>query len=459
MKERSEHLEREGKMNRWDVVIVGGGPAGVTTALSAKNSYHDKKVLIIRREETSLIPCGIPYVLHSLKKVENNIMPDKPLEAAGVELMVGDVVEIEPAAKVIILRSGEKLEYDRLVMATGSTPFIPPIPGIEKKGVHLIKKEMDYLRDLKKSVEESRRIVVIGGGFIGVEVTDELLKEGKDVTIVEKLDSLLPLSMDEEFGTMVKEMLEAKGVRVLTGISVKEITGEEGTDGVELENGEKIDADLVLVAAGYRPRLELARKTGLEINERYGIIVDEYMRTSMKDVFAVGDCAAKKHFLTGEFTKLMLASTAMAQGRLAGSNLYEVKVIKELRGSLGTFSTKIQGTAFAAMGLTEREAKKLGVSYVVGRNETVDRHPGKLPGASSVYIKLIYAKVSHQLLGAQIRGGDSAGEMINTLSIMMQNNMTDMQVDTMQIGTHPLLTSSPIAYPIINATVDAITKQ
>jgi len=446
-------------MDKWNTVIIGGGPAGVTTALSAKNSYHDKRVLLIRREEIAIIPCGIPYVLHSLKKVEDNIMPDKPLEVAKVDVMVGDVAEIEPVAKRIILRNGDRIEYDRLVLATGSTPFVPPIPGVEKEGVHFVRKDMDYLRGLKKAVGGVDRIVVIGGGFIGVEVTDELLKEGKQIAIIEKLDSLLPLSMDAEFGQMVKEMVEDKGVKILTGISVKEIFGDQKAEGVVLENGEKIQADIVLVAAGYRPRLELAKKMGLEINERYGIIVDEYMRTSMNDVFAVGDCTAKKHFLTGKFTKLMLASTAMAQGRLAGSNLYEVKVIKELRGSLGTFSTKIQDSAFAAMGLTERKAKELGVSYVVGRHETVDKHPSKLPGTSKVYMKLIYAKFSRQLLGAQIRNGDSAGELINTLAIMMQNNMTDMEIDTIQIGTHPLLTSSPTAYPIINATVDAIKKQ
>ncbi|RKZ23980.1 pyridine nucleotide-disulfide oxidoreductase, partial [bacterium] len=183
-----------------------------------------------------------------------------------------------------------------------------------------------------------------------------------------------------------------------------------------------------------------------------------YMRTSMKDVFAVGDCTAKRHFLTGEYTKLMLASTAMAQGRLAGSNLFEIKVIKEFPGALGTFSTRICDVAFASVGLTESDAKRAGIDYVVGTNEAVDRHPGKLPDASRIYIKLIFARYSHQLLGAQIKGGVSAGEMINMLSVMIQNRMTDMEIDTLQIGTHPLLTSSPIAYPVINATVSAIMK-
>lgn len=445
-------------MRNFDVVVIGGGPGGVTAALSARNTYPDKSVAVIRREQTPLIPCGIPYTLHTLERVEDDILPDSPLDANGVEIIIGEVVEVDPAQKKIKLKGGEELGFDKLVLATGSKPFVPPIPGIDREGVYFISKDINYLKRLKESVEEDEVIGVIGGGFIGVEVTDELIKKGKKVIIIEKLSSLLPLSLDKEFGDMAIDLLREKGVEVITGISVNEIAGKDRVKKIILENGKEFAVDSVIVAAGYRPNIELAEKIGLEVDTRYGILIDEYMRTSVKDIFAVGDCTAKRHFLTGEYIKLMLASTAMAQGRLAGSNLFEVKVIKEFAGALATFSTKICGVAFASVGLTEEAAKNTGIDYVVGTAQTVDRHPGKFPDTSKITMKLIFARYSHQLLGAQIMGGTSVGEMINMLSVMIQNKMSDMQIDTLQIGTHPLLTSSPIAYPVINATVNAIMK-
>jgi len=441
---------------KYSVVIIGGGPGGVTAALSARNTYPDKQVLLIRKEKITLIPCGIPYVLHSLEKVEDDILPDKLLENNNVDLEVNEVIDIK--GNFIELRNGEQIEYERLILAVGSKPFVPPIAGMDKDGIYFIKKDIDYLKELKDRVEQSENIVIIGGGFIGVEVADELLKKGKNVVIVEMLSSLLPFSMDPEFGNMVREILEERGAKVITGIGVKEILGGRKVEFITLHDDTKYPADLVIVATGYRPNLDLAKKIGVKIDPRFGIITDEYMKTSVDGILAVGDCVAKRHFLTGEYSKLMLASSAMAQGRLAGSNLFEFKVIKEFAGTLGTFSTKIGDTAFASVGVTETQAKSLGIDYIVGINETVDRHPGKLHGASKIYMKLIFSKYSHLLLGAQIKGGDSVGELINMLSVMIQKKMTDIEIDTLQIGTHPLLTPSPIAYPVINATVNAIMK-
>jgi pyruvate/2-oxoglutarate dehydrogenase complex dihydrolipoamide dehydrogenase (E3) component len=154
----------------------------------------------------------------------------------------------------------------------------------------------------------------------------------------------------------------------------------------------------------------------------------------------------------------MLASTAMSQGRLAGSNLFSINIVKSFPGTLGAFATKVGGTALGAVGLTEAQAGQMRLEYVVGRSETMDHHPARLPGSSRVVMKLLFARYSHVLLGAQVIGGDSVGEVINMLSVMIQKKMTDMEIDTLQIGTHPLLTPSPLAYAVITATVDAILK-
>ncbi len=443
-------------MKSFNIVIVGGGPAGVTAAISARNTYPEKSIALIRKEQVPMIPCGIPYILHSLESIDQNILPDAPLHNKNVEIIIDEVIGRND--HVLELASGEKIQYEKLVLATGSKVFIPPIEGIDLEGVFYVKKEKSYLETFKENTLKAQKIVIIGGGFIGLEVADELLKAGKQVTIIEKLDHLLLLAMDPEFGDFLAEKLREKKAQVLTGVTVKKIDGSQKVQGVILEDGTKIDADMVIVSAGYRPNLALAQKLGLDYDDRYGILVDEYLRTSEKDIFAVGDCAAKRNCYTGEFTKIMLASTAMAEGRLAGSNLYDIKVIRKFMGILGSFSTKIADVALGVSGMTERDAKALGVDYVVGTTETFDRHPGKLPGASKIYLKLIFARYSHTLLGGEVRGGDSVGEIVNILSVMIQKQMTDMEIDTLQIGTHPLLTASPIAYPIINATADAIVK-
>ncbi|MCD6374834.1 MAG: FAD-dependent oxidoreductase [Caldisericaceae bacterium] len=443
-------------MKKYNIVIVGGGPAGVTAAISSRNTYPDKTIALIRREKIPMIPCGIPYILHSLNSIDENILPDAPLHNKKVDILVDEVVARND--HILELASGEKVEYEKLVLATGSQVFVPPIKGIDLEGVFYVKKSKEYLETFKEKTLQAKKIIIIGGGFIGLEVADELLKAGKQVVIIERLGQLLPLAMDSEFGDFVAEKLRGLNAEILTGVTVKEIIGQQKVEGVIIDDGRKIDGDLVVVSAGYRPNIELAKKLGLEYNERFGILIDEYLRTSEKDIFAVGDCAAKRNCFTGEFTQIMLASTAMAEGRLAGSNLYDIKVIRKFMGILGSFSTKIAGVALGVSGMTERDAKALGIDYVVGTTETFDRHPGKLPGASKIYVKLIFSRYSHTILGGQVRGGNSVGEIVNILSVMIQKQMTDMEIDTLQIGTHPLLTASPIAYPIINATADAIVK-
>ncbi len=443
-------------MEAYDVIVVGGGPAGVQAAISARNTFPDKSIALIRKEERAMIPCGIPYILHSLDSIDDDILPDDLLRKNKISLIIDEIVDRD--GKVVLTSGGRDIAYNRLVLATGSSPITPKISGIDLAGVFLLQKDYTSLQLLQRAAASAKRVLIVGGGYVGVELADELLKAGKGVTIIEKLPHLLPTSVDTEFGDSIQDALTRQGAEFYTGIGVSSFVGDGAVAGVNLDNGQYIEADLVIVSVGYHPNTKLAGPLGLQVDEKYGVLVDEYLRTSDPDIFAAGDCAAKRSCFTGEYRQIMLASTAMAQGRLAGSNLFAINVVKTFPGILGTFSTKVGETALAATGLTEVRARRMGLEYVVGNAETVDRHPGKLPHATKIRIKLIFARYSHHLLGAQLLGGDSVGECINMLAVMIQNKMTDMEIDTLQIGTHPLLTPSPLAYGVLNATVDAIMK-
>ena len=445
-------------MEKTDILIIGGGPAGFTCALSAHNTHPKKKITLIRKDKIASIPCGIPYVLSTLEKPEDNILGDTPLVNKDIKVIIDNIVDFKD--KKAITATGEEIEYEKLVLATGSYPGILPIKGAELDGVYTIKKNFDFLKELKSKIKNVNNVVIVGGGFIGFEVADELLKLDKKVTIVEIADHCLGVAFDDDFCELAEAEIRDIGVDVLTCRKVKEIKGKNQVSSVILDDGSKLNAEMVIISVGYHPNIELAEKLGLTIGKSGAIWVNEYMRTSNPDVFAVGDCAEKKEFFSREAMKLMLASTAMAEGRLAGSNLYNLKVVREFKGTLGTVSTRFGKLSLGGCGLTEKQAKNLGFNYIVGNAEAPDRHPGKIADASKLKVKLIFSSpYSHTLLGGQIAGGKSVGEMTNILSILIQKGFKDIEIDTLQIGTHPLLTSSPIAYPIIQASVDAILKR
>ncbi|HOK38596.1 MAG: FAD-dependent oxidoreductase [Bacteroidales bacterium] len=440
-------------MKNTDVLVIGGSAAGMVAALTGKSSWSDKSFILIKKQKDVMVPCGIPYIFGTLNSSQLNIMPvDNMLAKAGIESIVNEVVSIDKNTKIAKLISGEEIKYDKLVIATGSIPIVPKwLKGTNLENFFVIPKDKTYLDEMKSKISGLKKVVVIGAGFIGVEVSDELAKSGHDVTLIEKEKTILASAFDEEVASKIEEIIKNRGIKLITGNGVKEIIGNTKVEKVKLENDTILDADAVILSMGYQPNTELAKKSGIYLDESNYIVVDEYMRTHEKDIFAVGDCAQKRDFITRKRVPTMLASTACAEARVCGMNLFGINIVKTFSGTISIYSTAIDGHGFGTAGITERRAKEEGINIVSAIFEGVDRHPGNMPDTKKQIVKLIVAKQSGVIVGGEVIGGLSAGELTNVIGIIIQNRMTISTLLTSQIGTHPCLTASPAAYPIIKA--------
>jgi len=441
---------------KMDVLVIGGGPAGIISAVTTRKYYPDKKITLMKDVENGCIPCGIPYMFSSLKNPDENKLGNAALEKNNINLEIDEALRINRNKKEVITKNGDKYTYDKLILAIGSIPVTPPIPGIDKEGVYAIYKDMDYLKEKIDEIKSSNHVMILGGGFIGVEFADEISKiDGLKVSLVEMIPSLLSYSFDPEFSEIVEKKLVSQGINVLTDTKIEEILGNKKVEKVRLSGGKELEVDSIILGVGSTPNTKLAFDAGLDRGKGKGIWVDEYMRTSDPDIFAVGDCAGKRDFYTRKDTAIMLASTATAEARIAGANLFKLKVVRENKGTIAIYSTYVNGLVLGSAGLTENTARKENFEVVIGAANGVDKHPGTLPGANKVKVKLIFSRQSGILMGGQVSGGMSAGEIINIIGLAIQQRVSATELETLQVATHPYLTSAPTMYPIIVAAQQA----
>ncbi len=446
-------------MEKSDVVIIGGSAAGNAAAISCRRRNPGKTVTLIRQEKQALIPCGIPYIFGTLGSPQKNLMADTVLTSNGINIVISAAKEIDRAEKLVRTEDGNQIGYDKLILATGSSPVALPIPGIKKDNVFLIKKDVDHMQSLLDAVNKAKDIIIVGGGFIGAEFADECKKNrNNNVTIIEKLPHCLQLAFDDEFCIEAEKVLTERGIKIITNEGVAAIIGEKEVSAVRTVSGKELKADLVIISIGVSPNVELAKKAGLRIDDSTGgVVVDRYQRVEEdKDILACGDCAMKVSYLSGRPVRTWLASVATSEARLAAANAFDIRDIG--LGIVGIFSTQIGDLVIGAAGLTERQATEQEYKVVVGQAKAPSRHPGAMPGAVPVSVKLIFAKQDGALLGGEVSGGTSEGELINVIGACIQHRMTAYEVSLFQMGTHPALCASPIAYQIVNAAEEAVMK-
>ena len=445
-------------MKSADAVVVGGSAAGIPAAITCRRHYPEKSVLLVRKEKQVLIPCGIPYIFGTVGSPEKDLIPDAVLEQNGIELLVDEVTDIDRDGHVLTTAGGEKISYQRLVLATGSVPIVPPIPGVDKENIFPLRKDVSYLQHVLDVLDSASDLVIVGCGFIGVEIAEECRKRRKDlnIKIVEMLTHCLQLVYDEDFCVKAEEALRNQGIDLLLDEKVAAFLGDGKVERVRLASGREIEADMVIMGIGAAANTELARKAGLEIGPTKGIQVNRHMQTGDENIFACGDCAEKVSFFDGKPSGLKLASIAGMEARIAGANLFCPRRVN--MGVIGVFSTILGDTAFAAAGLTEAQARQKGYTIIVGESEAINRHPGGMPGAANLRVKLIFEAGSRVILGGQVSGAKSGGELINGISACIHQRMPADDIATFQTGTHPALTASPIAYQLVDAAEMAIAN-
>ena len=447
-----------------DILVIGGGPAGGVCASIAKISNPDKKVIIFREHEQQLVPCSIPYIFgNTLGSIENGLAPCGLPANMDIESKVGTVNDIDIKNKIAYYSDSE-ISFDKLVFATGSTPFVHESlqHSLDLDGVFTIAKNVELIKKLKDYSNKKQNITVVGSGFIGIEIAMEFADIGKNVTVVGGSEFILNRAFDSDIAQEAQKIVIDAGVKYIGSDRVVEIVDKNGdniVNGVKLKSGRVIDADVVILATGYKPNTQLAAKAGVSLGHYGGIWVDDYMRTENQDIFAVGDCTARRGFISKAPSKVMLASTSAAEARVAGTSIYGIKYLKGMSGTISIFSTKIGDTVFASAGVTADKAEvKTNTTMVIGSFKGINRHPAKMPGTREQYVKLIVSRCSGQVLGGQAIGGDEVGEIINLIGHIIESGESVYSVMSMQIATQPMLTAAPTCYPLIMAAIMAIKE-
>ena len=448
-------------MKKFDVIVIGTGPAGIVTGIIAKKQFPDKSIMMIGEDKKGLVPCGIPYVFYDLDSVNKNAMGPKGFVDLGGIVVVDPVVDVNIKQKNIKTKSGTTYVFDKLVFATGSIAVIADfIPGFDLKNVFYIKKNFEYIENLVDTLKDKKNIVIVGGGFIGAEVAEQLAKnKDKNISLIEAEDFCFSKTFSYDLSEIATEQLRKANIKVYTSSKVEKIIGKDGfVSAIQLNDKSEIETDAVIFSVGYKPNTEIAKNAGLQLNKMNAIHVDNYGRTVEKDIFAVGDCSQTIGFLTGRSDNIMLASTATSEARILGYNLYGIKIKNSCMGTVGIFSTEIHGLSMASVGLNEKNAVQANIQFITSQFSAPDRHPATIHDSSLLSAKLFVSPSDGSVLGAEIWGGKSSGEIINTLGLAIQKGITVYELISLQIGTHPLLTSAPTMPVIIKAAEIAISN-
>ena len=417
-------------------VIVGGVAGGMSTATRLRRRDEQMEIIVVEASGyVSFANCGLPYYLGGVIEERDELLLQSPesLKARfNLDVRVHTrASDIDRAAQTIALTNtltGERVTqaYDHLVLSPGAAPVTPDIPGIEK--AHTLRTVEDVDR-ITAALAGVKTAALIGGGFIGLELAENLAHRGVDVTVLEFSEQIMA-PLDPEMAIYVHKHLENNGVTVLTGADTVNITDEQ----VELRDGRVIPAEMVVAAIGVRPASELAQEAGLEVGERGGIVVDESQRTSDPAIFALGDAAEKRDAVSGDATLVPLAQTANRHGRLIADVITGRKTTSQK--TLGTAIVGVFGLQAASVGWNEKRARAEGREIRVIHLHPQD-HAGYYPGSSQIHLKLVVDAADDAILGAQAVGEAGADKRIDVIATAMRGGLSASDLADLELAYAP----------------------
>ena len=398
-----------------NIVVIGGVAAGTKAAAKLLRQDRTAQVTVYTKStDISYAGCGLPYYVGGDIETRDELIvntPERYMGLTGAQVKTGmEATKVDPAAKTVTFASGEVVSYDKLVIATGAAPFVPNVPGKDLPGVFTMRTPDDAI-GLRSYVDENkcRSAVVVGAGFIGLEIAENLLKKGLKVTVVDMASQVMPNLFDAEVADYIRRQLQAKGIRVVTGAGLEMVLGGEKATGIRTAVG-GFEGDVVVMAIGVRPATAFLNDSGVEMFKGT-IVVDKFQKTNLPDIYAVGDCAMVYNRLTGQGQWSAMGSTANITGRLLAKNL--TGEAAPYGGCLGTGVVRLaDGLNAGRTGLTEEQAKAAGFDAVTVTCVTDDK-AHYYPDAATFVTKLIADRESHKLLGIQVLGGGSVDKMVD----------------------------------------------
>jgi NADPH-dependent 2,4-dienoyl-CoA reductase/sulfur reductase-like enzyme len=448
------------------LVVIGGVAAGMSAASSYRRLKPAAEAIVLERDYfISYGACSLPYYVSDDVKDFNQLIsltPKVAIEDRGIDVRTRhEVTDIDLEKKQVHGKNLEKNEtfvlgYDKLVITTGGLPIKPPLTGIDLDHVFTIRTLLDGIA-IKKFIDDwgafevcvgspeclyinrygdekrTMKAVIVGGGYIGMEMCESFRKRGLEVAVIEKMDRVLG-SMDTEITSIVEEQLKDEGVKLYKGTSVEGFKGSKGKVQKVITDKGEFDADLVLLAIGARPNSELAKKAGIALGVAGAIQVDEYMRTNMPDVFAAGDCAEAMHLVTGKKAYIALGTTANKQGRLAGENAAGLN--KKFDGIVGTAVTKIFDLEVARTGLSSIDAQREGLKFFTSAIQGWSRSKA-YPAGKRMTVLYVVEEGTGRLLGTQMVGQEGVAHRIDTLAACLYGRMTIEDVASLDLGYAP----------------------
>lgn len=438
------------------IVIVGGDAAGMSAASKIRREHPQRPIIVLERgRHTSYAACGMPYYIGGLITDPDQLIartPDQFRDKYQIDVRIRhEAIRLNPPEKQVLVRnldSGEEnwLNYGDLLLATGACPFCPDVEGVDAEGIFGLStlesglQVHDYLQR-----QHPKTAVVVGGGYIGLEMAEALIRQGLEVSLVQRQEQVMA-TLDADMGALVSEALRHIGVQLYLSEEFSHFSVEHNRVNGVVTNNRTLPADMVVLGMGVRPNSQLAADAGLTLSHKQAIWVDQKMQTSEKHIWAAGDCAVSTHLLTGQPVNIALGTIANKQGVVAGTNIAGGDAC--FPGVVGTAVSKICAVEVARTGLQEKDLLQLGINYAVTTIKSRTR-AGYYPDSGTIHVKMLGEKGTKKLLGAQIVGFEGAAKRIDILATALTAGMTIDNIIDLDLSYAPPF--SPVWDPVQTA--------